>query len=417
MTSVYDKTTARDDRKRLVDLQKKLQRATTEEDVKGAWTKCLDLEYDTADDIDLYTPQVIFEFKYSVDLMNVQHAAPVIAQTLYYLRRLKRGVGKKGIPAAFALIERASVVLGQVGDWRDIFGDDTGRFDWDLRPSSPDPRLVAAVLAHPAIRAVRTFSMDSAEQAAAALRAFDGFFDAQTTFNFGDKKVITEDNFEGVFAYWNEVFGESVRNGFKSSRYFVNDIQQGRTQVIATEGKVYFQVGPEEVRIKRILADDYHRFWNLYDKVTDPEITRGILAKMDRLTDVVDRRKHGEFFTPLPFARKGLEYIARELGQRWWDSGDVRVWDMAAGTGNLEYHLPAQAWPFVYLSTLYQEDVEHCHHLFPGATVFQYDYLNDDIGNLFGSDHGMPQPCFDFNDGRTWKLPESLRQDLSLIHI
>ena len=167
------------------------------------------------------------------------------------------------------------------------------------------------------------------------------------------------------------------------------------------------------MRIKRILADDYFRFWSLYEKVTDPETTRGILAKIDRLTEEVERRKHGEFFTPLPFARKALEYIEHELGHRWWERGDVRVWDMAAGTGNLEYHLPAQAWPTVYLSTLYGEDVEHCQRLFPGSTVFQYDYLNDDIGNLFTGDDGRPQPGFDFNNGRTWKLPAQLRADLS----
>ena len=67
----------------------------------------------------------------------------------------------------------------------------------------------------------------------------------------GDKKRITEANFEDVFDYWNEVFGESVRNGYKSSRYFVADIQPGRTQLKADEGKVFFQVGPEEMKIKK----------------------------------------------------------------------------------------------------------------------------------------------------------------------
>ena len=117
------KNTEAGDHKRLEALQKKLQRARTEEDVKGAWTKCLDLEYDTADDIDLYTPQVIFEFKFNPDLLKHQNTALVIAQTLYYLRRLKRGQGRKAIPPAFALIDRASVVLGQVSDWRDLFTD------------------------------------------------------------------------------------------------------------------------------------------------------------------------------------------------------------------------------------------------------------------------------------------------------
>ena len=146
---------AKEQTKRLEILNRKLKRAKTEEDVKGAWTNCLDLEYDTSDDIDLYTPQVIFEFKFDIDLLKVQNTSLVIAQILYYLRRLKFGLGRKGIPASFALIDRSSVVLGQVSDWRELFADKEERFDWDLRPSSPDTRLVATIIGHPSLRAVR----------------------------------------------------------------------------------------------------------------------------------------------------------------------------------------------------------------------------------------------------------------------
>lgn len=116
------------------------------------------------------------------------------------------------------------------------------------------------------------------------------------------------------------------------------------------------------------------------------------------------RRFHGEFFTPVPFAKKGLDYLEKTLGREWW-KGNVRIWDMAAGTGNLEWHLPTEAYDKLYLSTLYVEDVEHCRRLFPAATVFQYDYLNDDVGNLFSS--AALQGTI------TWKLPEKLRQDLA----
>lgn len=247
----------------------------------------------------------------------------------------------------------------------------------------------------------------------------DQRFSPQVAFQFGDKKLITEDNFEEVYAYWAEVFGESVRNGFKPSRYFVNDIQHGRTQVIADEGKVYFQVGPDEMRVKKILAEDYQRFWQLYEKVRDPDVMRGILAKIDRLTDDAARRREGEFFTPLPFAAKALEGLEKTLGVGWWRSGEYRLWDMAAGTGNLEYHLPAEAWSYLYLSTLHNEDVAHLERVFPGVDIFQYDYLEDDIGNLFAGDddlaasHGFSaQRGFDFASATTWKMSERLRRDL-----
>jgi hypothetical protein len=279
--------------------------------------------------------------------------------------------------------------------------------------------LVAAVRAHPAFRQVIARNLSIPAEAAALLVELEQRFAVQAGFRFGDKKLITEENFEEVYAYWADIFGESVRNGFKPSRYFVNDIQHGRSQLMREEGKVYFQVGQDEIRIKKILAEDYDRFWSLYEKVRDPEVTRGILAKIDRLTDDEARRREGEFFTPLLFAAKALEGLEKTLGPHWWRGGEYRLWDMAAGTGNLEYHLPSEAWPYLYLSTLHPQDVTHMERIFPGVDVFQYDYLNDDIGNLFSGDddqaasHGFSaQGGFAFANAATWKMPERLRRDL-----
>jgi hypothetical protein len=96
-------------------------------------------------------------------------------------------------------------------------------------------------------------------------------------------------------------------------------------------------------------------------------------------------RRRGVFLTPLPFAKKAYEYIERTLGEHWRQSGNYRLWDMAAGTGHLELFLPKDALPYCYLSTLEQKDVRHLEKTFPTATVFQYDYLNDDVEYFFGS--------------------------------
>ena len=102
-------------------------------------------------------------------------------------------------------------------------------------------------------------------------------------------------------------------------------------------------------------------------------------------------RRRGVFLTPLPFAKKALEYLDKTLGKHWWHAGNYRLWDMAAGTGHLELFLPKDFLPYCYLSTLEKKDVQHLEKEFPSATVFQYDYLNDDEN----------------------KMPESLRQDLA----
>ncbi len=127
----------------------------------------------------------------------------------------------------------------------------------------------------------------------------------------------------------------------------------------------------------------------------------------------IEIRAKGIFFTPLPFAKKALDYIEKTLGLNYWKTGEYRLWDMAAGTGNLQYHLPFDALKYSYLSTIYKEDIEHCMRLFPDANCFQYDYLNDDIENLFPNGNNSEiwqisktwQIC-------TWKLPEKLRNDL-----
>ncbi len=135
------------------------------------------------------------------------------------------------------------------------------------------------------------------------------------------------------------------------------------------------------------------------------KIERSILSKTDTFSNEEKRRFHGEFYTPIRFANKALEYIEHTIGKEWWKSGEYRVWDMAAGTGNLEYSLPSDSYQYLYLSTLHPTEVEHCEKHFPSATVFQYDYLNDDVGNVF----------LENNIGFeiAWKLPEKLRKDLS----
>ncbi|MEO5770551.1 MAG: hypothetical protein ABIQ29_00635 [Burkholderiaceae bacterium] len=125
----------------------------------------LGLEYDTADDHDLYTEQVLFEFKHQRNFDHPAQRATTLAQLLYYLRRLKLGGTAKGIPANFCLADRATAVIGDVAEWRDLYTDAHGRYDWDLRPSSPDPLLVTAVQAHERFASLHVYHLAQPEEA------------------------------------------------------------------------------------------------------------------------------------------------------------------------------------------------------------------------------------------------------------
>lgn len=378
---------------------KELQKGKTEEDIKNVYARHFNIKYDTSERHDLYTPQVLFEFKYDRNLESLKGRAAVLAQNLYYVHKLKFGITNKPIPQNLCVADKNEAFFAETLAWKDFYTTD--KYDWDLAPSHPDQRLIKDISETEALRNIHVFQIQKEPEYQVFSSTLKRYFDLQTAIFEQDKKVITEQNFEEVFEYWNSLFGDSVRNGLKPSRYFVSDIQEGRTIPMKDLGQVVFQF-PNDAKVKKIFWKDYEYFWNTYQKISNPDVMRGIVAKIDRLTDDTMRRFHGEFFTPIKFAKKALDYLEITLGKNWWASGEYRLWDMACGTGNLEYYLPTDALPSCYLSTLYREEVEHIERLFSSATCFQYDYLNDDIDCIFGG--GL------FQD---WKLPKNLRNDLA----
>ena len=131
------------------------------------------------------------------------------------------------------------------------------------------------------------------------------------------------------------------------------------------------------------------------------------------------------------------------IGKRRLESGEYRVWDMAAGSGNLEFTLPAAVLPYTYISTIGEEDAMYCRRVFPYSTVFTYDYLNDDAELLFEKrrrqrlaestfnpdygDNPMRSALLSLDERneekeklsagapeeeKPWKMPENLRKDL-----
>ena len=392
----------RDMAKKFSTFRAVLVRSKTEEEVKHAYAAHFGLDYDTEFHHDLYSPEVFYEFKFSRSLQKRESRAAVIAQVLYYVRRLRLGRADKIVPPVICVADGKRAFFTETNKWRKFYGNDS-KYDWELAPSNPDSKLVADLAPFDETNNIKVFDvLDEAEYEMFKER-LTHHRTTQLELDFRVKKLITEDNFEEVFDYWNKCFGEDVRNGTKPSRYFLCDIQQGRSLYDGKENKVVFIVGPAEKIAKKILPKEYEWFWSNYEKVTNEDTARNILAKVDRLTEEPIRRFTGEFFTPVPFARKAHQYLERVLGSKWWTK-NYRLWDMAAGTGNLEWFLPADSYKSIYLSTLYEEDVQHCKRVFPGATIFQYDYLNDDIDSVFDRQSLFMQ---------SRKMPETLLRDLA----
>lgn len=384
------------------EFKNRLKEARTEETVKAIYAKYFNVRYDTGDKHDLYTPQVLFEFKYDKNFENLKALAAILAQTLYYIRRLKYEEVEKTIPFFLCLADKNEASITETKKWSSYYSNDN--YDWERPPSKPDPKLIDHLVKEPETNKLHVYRINLKGEHKAFKKNLDNALNPQMMLDFGDKKVINEENFEAVFDHWKGIIGKYIVNGYKDSFYFLSNIQREKVIIDKENSRVVFTFEDKNSKTQKVLMKDYEYFWGIYDYVYSPETINGIHAKLDRLTDENQRRFEGEFYTPLKFAKKAVHYLTEVLGKNWYKSGKYRIWDMSAGTGNLEYHLPAESYQYLYMSTLHASEADHLQKVFPNATCFQYDYLNDDVEYLF-TEGALP---FEPN----WKLPQKLREEL-----
>ena len=358
-------------------LLEKLNTAATEEEVKNLFAKFFKLPLDTKNRIDLYTPQILFEFKFDKNLNNVQTLAQCVAQTLYYIRKLKYGNELRAPSAKICVVTKTSAVIAKTEDFKNFYlKSKTKNYDFDLAPSSPCKKLVGDLSKFAVLKKLHIydFAVDEDEKNFIA-KIKESLMVQESLFEI--KKEINENNFYPIFEYWQKLFGEAVENGRKASEYFITDIEDGKTVIL--EDSLLFRMQSGDLVEKFVNLEDYRHFWSVYEKVYNGKEIIAIRQKMDRMTEISMRRFTGEFFTPIGFAEKAIEYLARTVGAEWYKTGKFRLWDMAAGTGNLEFALPYEALKYCYISTLLEDDADYCKKIFPEATVLQYYYLNDDV--------------------------------------
>lgn len=385
------------------EFKSKLSQATTEETVKSIYAKYFNISYDTAHSHDLYTPQVLFEFKHDKNFCNLKALATILAQSLYYVRRLKFQEVEKAIPFFICLADNNEATITETRKWSTYYSNDA--YDWERPASKPDPKLIDHLVKEPETGRLHVYRVNQKEEHSAFEKNLENALNPQMIIDFGDKKVINEENFEAVFDHWKNIIGKYIVNGYKDSYYFLSNLQRGNIIIDKDNSRVVFTFEDKNSKTQKVLMKDYDYFWSIYDYVSNPETIYGINTKLDRLTDENQRRFEGEFYTPIRFGKKAIHYLNEVLEKSWYKSGKYRIWDMAAGTGNLEYHLPAESYKYLYMSTLHASEADHLKKVFPNATCFQYDYLNDDVEYLFNKETLPFEP--------NWKLPKKLRNELT----
>lgn len=371
---------------RIANLPVALGACRNEEEVKSTFCSAFGFKLVARQRIDLYTPQIIFEFKFQRDLSRAANRASVVAQILYYVRRLKYGNSDLSVPVYLAGIDHNQGFFAEVAEFSDLIDDVNSRYDWDRAASTPCPVLVADVSESSANKSIKIHDFGVDEDFENFHRKLDHLLqdDLELDFSSIQKKTINQHNFESSFSIWEKEFGPYVKDVTRVSEFFLMDIDVAGTELLPS-GEVAFHIGDNTWKRKQLPARQYEDFWKTYEKVSDFRELASIRQRMDRLTAEQTRRRQGEFFTPIEFAEKALRYVERAVGPNWWER-NYRLWDMAAGTGNLEFELPVEALRYTYISTLLPEDVAYCRTLFPTSTVFTYDFLNDLHGSSALSD-------------------------------
>src|SRR5450432_201582 len=103
--------------KNFSSFSKALLKAQTEEEVKHAYAGHFGLDYDTEFRHDLYSPEIFFEFKFSRSLQKRNSRAAVLAQVMYYVRRLRLGYADKIVPPVICIADSDQAFFTDTHRW------------------------------------------------------------------------------------------------------------------------------------------------------------------------------------------------------------------------------------------------------------------------------------------------------------
>ena len=332
---------------------------------------------------------VICEFKFSKRLKNVDDFLQIIAQVIFYLKKFSEHVSEYTFPSVAFIGDENECAILNTSPLNPYLTRD---YNWSLPPCEAfrDENLMKDLrednnLAIPVFDISDDFSLIS---------NINPYLARILTQEKADI-IITQDTIVDAYNYWldNVVKDKNVTNEnnvdiFMSMILNAEDVflhpKKKDTLACLSSGK--------EVKIN---TRSYLTFFSLYKEQHSIEQSRELTAVKDRLLLEKHRRRTGAFFTPKLWVDEAHKMLDEQLGPNWRE--EYVVWDASAGTANLTRDYQFKE---LYLSTLEQTDIDIIlkSGFNPGATVFQFDFLND--------------PIEDSIVGGPSKLPEGLKKAL-----
>jgi len=377
-----------------MSLYEKLQKATSEEDVKDAYIKALGLKEYQKNLIDIQTKEIWFEAKDT----GKHSTYEMFTQLIHYVQAaLNKG---ETVPPFLAVIDTKKAAIMKSADVIPFLEKKT--IKWGKSASSYTPEALDAISAHIGTHFV-SFKIETNEE--------EFISTIKNAIKNGDiiRTQITPDNLKQVFDKWVAMIGREI-NGVKEEDYallfFADIMHDGTTathddltaQLLHKNNSPVFSLGGKIYELGN--KEGYRQFWAIYHKPPKSEYRDYLLERRDSLIPLDERSFKGAYYTPLTVVDKAYDKLGETLGKNW--QKDYIVWDMCCGVGNLEvkHSNPRN----IYMSTLDSADVDvmKATKTCVAAQRFQYDYLNDDITDYGGIDYTL-----------TNKIPEGLRKAIA----
>lgn len=375
-------------------LYEQLQQARSEEDVKDAYIKALDLKGYSKNLIDIQTKEIWFEAKDT----GKHSTYKMFTQLMHYVQdALNKG---DYIPPFLCVIDTQKAAIMKSEDVLPFLAKKT--IKWGTSASGYTQEALDAVSAHIGTHFV-SFKIETHEE--------EFISTIKEAIKKGDiiRTQITPDNLKQVFDKWVTMIGREI-NGVAEHDYallFFADIMHDGTvsthdnlpaELMHKNGAAVFSLGGKIYELGN--KEGYRQFWAIYHKPPKAEYRNYLLERRDSLIPLDERSFKGAYYTPLNVVDKAYDKLTETLGRNW--QKDYIVWDMCCGVGNLEvkHSNPRN----IYMSTLDQADVDvmKAAKICVAAQRFQYDYLNDDITDDGKIDYTL-----------TNKVPEGLRKAIA----
>lgn len=373
-----------------MNLFKKLQEARSEEDVKDAYIKALDLKGYSKNLIDIQTKEIWFEAKVG----SSESTYAMFTQLMHYVQQaLNKG---EYVPPFLAVIDTNKAAIMKSVDVIPFLEKKT--IKWGKSASGYTQEALEVISAYIGTYFV-SFKIETHEE--------EFIYTIKNAILQGDiiRTQITPDNLKQVFDKWVVMIGREIKvvaeedyallfyaDIMSDGTQTTNDdlpaqlLHKGTAPVFALGGKLY------ELSNK----EGYRQFWAIYHRPPKQEFRNYLLERRDSLIPLDERSFKGAFYTPLNVVDKAYDKLTETLGNNW--QKEYIVWDMCCGVGNLEvkHSNPRN----IYMSTLDTADIDVmlATKTCVAASRFQYDYLNDDITDFGNIDYNL-----------TNKIPQGLR--------